>query len=121
MKIHKIKSNAKINLSLAVLWKLKSKLHKKESLISFIDLGDEILIKEIKGKNHKVEFRGKFSKKIKKNNTISILLKLLDNKNKLKNKKYFISVNKKIPIESGMGGGSMNAASILKFFLEKKN
>ncbi len=120
MKIHKIKSNAKINLSLGVLGKLKSKLHKIESLISFIDLCDEILIKEINSKNHKVEFRGKFSKKIKKKNTISNLLKLLDNKNKLKNKKYFISVNKKIPIESGMGGGSMNAASILKFFLEKK-
>ena len=42
----KIKSHAKINLSLYVLGKLKSKLHKIESLITFIDLHDEITIKK---------------------------------------------------------------------------
>ena len=51
MPVFKIKSHAKINLSLGVLGKLKSKLHKIESVISFIDLHDEIFIQEIKKNN----------------------------------------------------------------------
>ena len=38
----KIKSNAKINLSLYVLGKKNSNFHRIESLIVFIDLHDEI-------------------------------------------------------------------------------
>ena len=55
MKFDKIKSHAKINLSLNILGKLKSKLHKIESLVSFITLSDDIFIKKIKSKNHKVD------------------------------------------------------------------
>ena len=66
MKFYKIKSHAKINLSLNVLGKFKSKLHKIESLVSFLDLSDDIFIKNIESKNHKVKFKGKFSKKIPK-------------------------------------------------------
>ena len=120
MKFYKIKSYAKINISLGVLGKLKSKLHKIESLISFLNLYDEIFIKKIKNKNHKVIFTGKFSKRISKNNTISNLLKILDNNKKLRNQKYLIKVNKKIPQKSGMGGGSMNAAHILKYLSNKQ-
>jgi 4-diphosphocytidyl-2-C-methyl-D-erythritol kinase len=120
MKFYKIKSYAKINISLGILGKLKSKLHKIESLISFLNLYDEIFIKKIKNKNHKVIFTGKFSKRISKNNTISNLLKILDNNKKLRNQKYLIKVNKKIPQKSGMGGGSMNAAHILKYLSNKQ-
>ena len=120
MKFYKIKSYAKINISLGVLGKLKSKLHKIESLISFLNLYDEIFIKKINNKNHKVIFTGKFSKRISKNNTISNLLKILDNNKKLRNQKYLIKVNKKIPQKSGMGGGSMNAAHILKYLSNKQ-
>ena len=47
MSISKINSYAKINLSLGVLGKLKNKLHRIESLVSFIDLHDEISIQKI--------------------------------------------------------------------------
>ena len=40
------------------------KIHKIESLFSFIDLHDEIFIKKINSKNHKIIFYGKFSKGI---------------------------------------------------------
>ena len=82
MKFKTIKSYAKINLSLGVTGKLKSGNHKIESLISFLNLHDEIKIKKINNKNHKIKFFGRFSKGIKKNNTISNLLKILDKKNK---------------------------------------
>ena len=119
MRKFKIKSYAKINISLGILNKLKSKLHKIESLFTFIDLHDEIFIKNINSKNHKIIFYGKFSKGIFKNNTISKLLKVLEKK--LNGQKYLIKVNKKIPLKSGMGGGSMNASSLFNFLIKSKN
>tara|TARA_B000000609_G_C24170170_1_gene349738 strand:- start:74 stop:919 length:846 start_codon:yes stop_codon:yes gene_type:complete len=119
MSFNKIKSNAKINLSLNVTGKY-SKLHKIESIISFISLHDNIFIKSIKSKKHNIQFFGKFSKNITKNNTIIQLLKLLDKKKLLNNQKFFIKVEKCIPIQAGLGGGSMNAANILKYFIDKK-
>ena len=121
MKFNKIKSYAKINISLGILGRFKSRLHKTESLISFLNLHDNIFIKKIKNKFHKVNFVGKFSKGIKKKNTISNLLEILDNNKKLNNQKYLIKVNKKIPQKSGMGGGSMNAANVLKYLLNKQS
>ena len=119
MNFYKIKSYAKINLALNVIGKNKN-LHKIESIISFIDLCDEIFIKNIKSKDHFVKFYGKFSKNIQKNNTISKLLNQLDKKKLLKKKKFQIKVNKKIPVKAGLGGGSMNAANILRYFIKKK-
>ena len=118
MKYFKIKSYAKINISLGILDKLKKKFHKIESLFSFIKLHDEIFIKKINNKNHKIIFYGKFSKGITKNNTIFNLLKIIEKK--LSNQKYLIKVNKKIPQKSGMGGGSMNASSVLKFLIKSQ-
>jgi len=119
MNSFKIKSNAKINLALNVTGKKKN-LHKIESLISFIDLHDLIFLKKIKTKNHKIIFKGKFSKNIGKINTVTNLLKLLDKKNLLNNQKFDIKIVKNIPQEAGMGGGSMNAASLINFFINQK-
>ena len=117
---HTIKSYAKINLNLNIVSKRKiNNLHQIESLVALIDLADEIKISEIRSKKHKVIFRGKYSKGIPKLNTITHLLALLE-KEKIIKKKYQILVKKNIPQKSGMGGGSMNAASILSFFLKKK-
>ena len=114
-----LKSYAKINLALNVTGKRNS-MHKIESIISFIDLHDLISIQNIKSNNHKISFYGKFSKNIKKENTVQKLLDLLDRSNLLKNKKFKISIKKNIPQEAGLGGGSMNAAAILNFFIKKK-
>ena len=119
MHIFKIKSYAKINLALNVTGK-KIKLHKIESIISFIDLHDLIYLQQISTKDHKVSFKGRYSKNINKINTVTSLLKLLDEKNFLNNKKFAIKIVKNIPQEAGMGGGSMNAASLINFFINKK-
>ena len=115
-----IKSYSKINLHLGILGKIKSGLHKIESLIIFSDVFDLISVKEINTKKHRIFFYGNFAKKVPKKNTISSLLNLLDKKNLLKGRKYLIKIKKNIPTKSGMGGGSMNAATILSFFLMKK-
>ena len=120
MRFEKIKSHAKVNLSLNVLGKRKSKLHDLETLVAFVDLHDQILIKRTNNKNHIVKFSGRFSNKVPKINTVSNLLNILDKKKKLKNNKYSILIKKNIPQEAGLGGGSMNAASLINYF-EKKN
>ncbi len=118
MSYFKIKSHAKINLALNIVGKVNS-LHKIESIISFLDFHDEIHIKKTNKKKHEIKFIGKFSKKIKSNNTVSKLLKNIDKKKLLK-KKLKILIKKNIPSEAGLGGGSMNAANILNFLTKKK-
>ena len=120
MRFEKIKSHAKVNLSLNVLGKQKSKLHNLETLVAFVDLHDQIFIKRVNNKNHVVRFSGHFSNKLPKVNTVSNLLNILDKKKKLKNHKYSILIKKNIPQKAGLGGGSMNAASLINYF-EKKN
>ena len=119
MRNNYLKSYAKINLALNVTGRRNS-MHKIESIVSFIDLHDSISIQNIKSDKHKISFYGKFSKNIKRENTVQKLLDLLDRSNLLKNKKFKISIKKNIPQEAGLGGGSMNAAAILNFFIKKK-
>ena len=119
MSYSKVKSYSKINLALNVIGKSTS-LHKIESIITFINLYDEILIKNIKNKSHKIKFIGKFSNNISSINTVSKLLKIIDKDKLLKATKLEIIIKKNIPLEAGLGGGSMNAAAILKFLVKKK-
>jgi len=119
MYTYKIKSYAKINLALNVTGK-SAKLHKVESIISFVDLHDLIYLKLTNSKNHKVSFQGTFSKDINKKNTVSTLLKILDKKKLLNNKKFQIKIIKNIPQQAGMGGGSMNASTLINFLMIKK-
>ena len=119
MYTYKIKSYAKINLALNVTGK-SAKLHKVESIISFVDLHDLIYLKLTNSKDHKVSFQGTFSKDINKKNTVSTLLKILDKKKLLNNKKFQIKIIKNIPQQAGMGGGSMNASTLINFLMIKK-
>lgn len=120
MNFKKIKSYAKINLSLGVTGK-NSKYHKIETLVSFIKYHDLIYLKKTRLNKHKISFYGNFSKRIQlKDNSIINLLKLLDKKNLLGKNKFEIKIKKNIPQKSGLGGGSMNAVSILNFFIKKK-
>ena len=118
MNYFKIKSYAKINLALNITGK-KSGLHKIESIVGFVSLHDVILIKKIQSKKHIISFNGKYSKDIYKKNTISKLLKVLEKEKLLKGHKFEIKVSKYIPSKSGLGGGSMNAANILKYLIKK--
>jgi len=119
MSFIKLKSWAKINLSLNLIKRLSNNYHSIESLITFVQIFDEIKIKTLNKKEHKISFSGKFSKGIGKRNTVYKLLKLLEKK-KIINKKFEINIKKNIPQKSGMGGGSMNAASILSYFMKKR-
>ncbi len=115
-----LRSYAKINLSLKINSKRKDGLHEIQSYFCLIDLVDKIYLRKITGKKDKIFFKGPFLKLInKKNNSIIKLFKFL-RKLKLISNYYSVTINKSIPVFGGLGGGTGNAASILKFFLKGK-
>ena len=118
----KIKSFAKINLFLDVGKKDKKVgLHEIQSLVCLINLFDEIQIsKNVKNKD-KIKFYGVFSKYVNDKNSITKSLSFLRRKGIIQKKiKYNISINKRIPVFSGLGGGSSNAAFLIKNLVNKK-
>ena len=115
-----IKSYAKINLSLLVKTKLKNELHDIQSLYCQVNLKDTISIRKIKSKKDQIFIFGNYSKYVDNyENSISKVLDFLRNKNLISGN-YLVKINKKIPVFSGLGGGTSNAASILNFFIKKK-
>ena len=114
----KIKSYAKVNLTLRVFEKQANNFHNIESLVTLVNLHDLISIKKHSLKKDIVIFKGKFRKNVNpKKNSIKTTLKILRRLGVIKFF-YKISVDKKIPIFAGLGGGSSNAAFVAKFFLK---
>ena len=115
-----LKSYAKINLTLSINNKLKSGLHNIQSIYCLIDLHDKMFLKKIKNKNiDQISFTGPFSKDINKsNNSVKKVLKVM-RKNKIIHDYYSIKVSKKIPVFAGLGGGTSNAATLLKHLTKK--
>ena len=116
-----LKSFSKINLSLSINRKLKNtRLHDIQSYFCLINLFDWIKIKKITGQKDIIRFHGKFSKYVNKNNnSIKDTLDILRKKNLIFNY-YSVLVNKKIPVFSGMGGGTSNAICLIKHFTKNK-
>ncbi len=114
----KLKSYSKINLTLRVLNKLKNGMHNIETNSTLVNLFDEITIK--KNKKDIVLFKGKFKYKInKKKNSVTESLQVL-RKLKVLKSFYKIVIKKNIPVYAGLGGGTSNSASIIKYFLKNK-
>ena len=121
MKTFLFYSFCKINLSLRVINKLNTGLHKIQSLVTFANLFDIIKIKEINAEKDQIIFYGKFKYNINlRSNTVLKTLNILRKYNYLKEKKFKIYIKKNIPHSAGLGGGSMNSAALIKFFLSKK-
>ncbi len=117
-----LKSPAKINLSLKIGKKINYKYHNIQSVIFLINLHDKITIKKITKKKDILKFTGKFKKNIKlKNNSVLKSMYVLRKKNIISNSSnYEIKVKKNIPVFSGLGGGSSNAATIIKYFYKRR-
>lgn len=113
------KSPCKINLFLDIKSKREDGYHLIESLFHTIDLFDIIKIEE--NKEFKISTSGKY--KLNDNEEDNIVAKIFYHfKNEMGLKKnYKINIEKNIPTGAGLGGGSSNAATIIKFFLEELN
>lgn len=106
---HQIKSFAKINLGLKVLNKRDDNFHNINSIFIQIDLHD--ILNFIPSKNFSIECDNNHIP-TNHHNTIYKAYNILDDIYSFNNH-YTILLNKKIPIESGLGGGSSNAAATL--------
>ena len=117
-----IYSYAKINLFLHIINRNKDNYHEIQSLMSFINLYDEICIEDSDHLKISFEYNDKikFPKINMSNNSI---LEIISNFSKLINKtiNLDIKIKKNIPIGSGLAGGSGNAAAILKYLQKKYN
>ena len=113
--LNTIKSYAKINLFLNVVDKLDTGFHELNSVLSRIDLYDEIRIKD--ESSFSISYNGPFGDQVGSNDHISKLFNYLIDKNYLKQKSFAIHVVKNIPVGSGLGGGSSNVAEIIKYLI----
>ncbi len=106
-----VKAYAKINLALKVKEKLSDGYHSLDMIMLPISLCDEIEINRRSDSLINIEVRGDY--KIPKDNSMVKAIELMQEKYNFTTG-FDIKINKKIPLQSGMGGGSSDAASILK-------
>ena len=114
-----LKSYSKVNLFLNVGKKnIRSRLHNVQSLVCLINIYDKIVISRIRANRDIVKFSGKFSTYVhKKKNSIIKCLLLLRSKGIIKkNQNFKVTIQKNIPVFSGLGGGSSNSATLIKYF-----
>ena len=122
METLKEKAYAKINLSLNIINKRKDGYHNINSYVIFVKQSDTISIKQLKTKNKKIYVNviGPFSKDLNNNKDINLCEKIaiyfLEKMHI--NDDLQITLNKKLPISSGIGGGSSDAAATLRILIK---
>ena len=114
-----INSYSKINLVLKVNSKSKNGLHEIQSLYCWINLSDKITINKLKNGKDVIKFKGPFAKLVNKDNSVLNLLNKM-RELKLVSNHYSITIVKNIPVYGGLGGGTSNAAFILKYLIKRK-
>ena len=107
----KVFAPAKLNLYLDVLGKRPDGFHNIETIFEKIDLKDEIIIKE-KGKGLKVKTTPSNCSQGRENIVYKAAYALFKEARVKLN--LDIEIKKRIPVSAGLGGGSSDAASILK-------
>ena len=105
-------ARAKINLTLRILGKSETGFHLIESITAFSDFGDEVEIFTNSSRDQ-LEISGPFSKDLEGDN---IVVKALESfrKETIWTQPITIKIFKQIPVAAGLGGGSADAACVLK-------
>ena len=114
----KFKSYAKVNLWLRIIKKLRNGYHYINSLVIFCDIHDNIKIE--KDKSLSITFSGSFGKYLnsKKDSLIQETIESLSSHLGTDCSRFRIDIEKNIPISSGLGGGSANAATLVRGLLK---
>ncbi len=107
--MYRLLSPAKINTFLNVIGKTKDGYHTIDSHLQLVSLFDEFLIKEAKNTIIKCNTN------IAQDQNIIFRTMSWFEKRYKKRHKFQIKLTKNIPIGSGLGGGSSNAATMLNF------
>lgn len=115
-----LEAKAKVNLFLDITSKRSDGFHNIESAFHTIDLKDIITIEEIEQcLDFSITTSGVFAlDDVSESNILYKVCKYFENALGLK-KKYKINIEKNIAVGAGLGGGSSDAASIIKFLATK--
>lgn len=110
-------SPAKINLGLSILGRNEEEYHLLESIFLPLDFGDQIEVAPSKKNLVTVAWSESAEQKCtlpdEENNIVTNLLKNLSSS-------WEIKITKKIPLGAGLGGGSSNAGTLLRYFVSEK-
>ena len=114
-----ILSPAKLNISLNVNSLLDNGYHSISSYVFFLDLFDKLYIE--KSSFNSVIVSGLFKDDLINNGGDTIINKSISFcKNHYKiNQNLIIKLEKNIPVSAGLGGGSANSASVIRYFLSE--
>jgi len=110
----KVKCPAKINLTLEILNKREDGFHNIQSVMQTIDLFDILTIKIKKSDNFEIKLSGTSDQiPYDEKNLVHKAILLFIEQTNLPPHKYFIHIEKNIPIAAGLAGGSTDAAGTL--------
>jgi 4-diphosphocytidyl-2-C-methyl-D-erythritol kinase len=117
-----LKANAKINLGLKIINKRDDGFHNLETIFYPVNLYDEISIKIFKSKRNTNSVIIKTNNKVIPTDRTNICFKVIESFFRTFSIKDFFIINifidKKIPVGGGLGGGSSDAAAVLKFLIK---
>lgn len=116
MALIKVKTPAKINLTLEVIGKMENGFHEIKSIMSAINLYDYITfeIEDLKCKTNEILLSGNNPQiPYNEKNLVYKAIELYCEKVNLTHKKIKVYIEKNIPVEAGLAGGSTNAAGAL--------
>ena len=115
-----VKANAKINLALHVIGQRSDGLHLLDSIVAFPEFGDELIFEN--SDEVSLSISGPFGNHLLEHAThASNLVIKAANLFREQDNGVAIKLIKNLPIASGMGGGSSNAAITLKTLAELWN
>jgi 4-diphosphocytidyl-2-C-methyl-D-erythritol kinase len=113
-------AKAKINLALHVLGRRADGYHELDSVVAFADIGDELIITS--SDQLSLTCRGMFGDHVPRGAENIILkawehLEILFAAKALRLPKVHVALTKNLPVASGIGGGSADAAAMLRGLL----
>ncbi|MBR2526199.1 4-(cytidine 5'-diphospho)-2-C-methyl-D-erythritol kinase [bacterium] len=107
----KVKTPAKINLTLEIIGKRQDGFHELKSIMQMIDLYDYLTFDIQKSENLEINLSGSNSQiPYDEKNIVYKAIKLFMDKTDLSPCRFNIYIDKNIPSEAGLAGGSSNAA-----------
>lgn len=118
MKIYNLKSNAKINIGLNVVGRLDNGYHLLDMIMVPITLSDNLLIKVSKKNGNLKITTNKKEIPVGSDNIVHKVSNEFYKETKIQPLQMEVYIEKNIPSKAGLGGGSSNGATFLKFLNE---
>ena len=111
MALIKVKTPAKINLTLEMTGLLDGGFHSIKSIMTAINLYDFLTFDISNCSNTEITLAGNSTQiPYNEKNLVYKSIELFCEKTNIKNKKFKVFIEKNIPVEAGLAGGSTNAA-----------